>query len=333
MEILLGIITGLAFGFVLQRGRLCFNSGFRDLLLLKDNFLFKAGLLAIALSALGFQLMAQLGLIHLNPKPLSWSGVIVGAFVFGIGMVLAGGCASGTTYRVGEGSTTAWFAAIFYGLAAYATKAGALLPLKNLVSSPAIKVPSNSAVYLGEEVGPTLATIFNVNPWVVAIAFAALIFVYLFATKTTERPESPWNWKVIGLLVVPVAMFGFWASTVSGRAYGLGITGGWIAIFKSFTTEATLNWEGAEIIGIIIGALVTALATKEFKFRVPRDGKTYLKVAIGGLLMGFGAVTAGGCNIGHYLTGIPQLAISSIIAGLFFILGNWATSWFLFGRE
>ena len=333
MAVVLGIITGLAFGFVLQRGRLCFNSAFRDLILLKDNFLFKAGLFAIALSAVGFQLMAHLGWIHLNPKPLSWSGVIIGAFVFGIGMVLAGGCASGTTYRVGEGSTTAWFAAIFYGLAGYATKSGALNPLKTLVSSPAIKVPTNSTVYLGEEVGPTLATLLNVNPWVVAIAFAALICVYLFATKTTERPESPWNWKLIGLLVLPVAMFGFWSSTISGRAYGLGITGGWINIFSSITTEGTLNWEGAEILGIILGALITALITKEFKFRLPREGSTYLKVAIGGILMGFGAVTAGGCNIGHFLSGIPQLAISSIVAGVFFILGNWATSWLMYGRE
>lgn len=333
MDILTGLFTGLAFGFVLQRGRLCFNSGFRDLRLMKDNFLFKAIVLILALETIAFHLMAQFGWIQLNPKPLNWLAVIAGAFIFGIGMVLAGGCASGTTYRVGEGNTTAWLAALTYGLAAWATKSGALLPLKNLLSSGAIRVANTNPMYFGEEVGPTLASLLNMSPLVVALVVAALLLVYVFATKTTEREGAAWGWILTGAAVLPVAMFAFWASSQAGRVYGLGITGGWINIIKAFTTEAALNWEGAEVLGIILGALVTALIYKEFKFRVPRDGKTFLQVAIGGVLMGFGAVTAGGCNIGHFLTGIPQLAISSIIAGIFFILGNWATSWFLYGRD
>ncbi|KPL69985.1 transporter [Ornatilinea apprima] len=333
MSILLGLLTGVAFGFVLQRGRVCFNSAFRDLRMMKDNFMFKAGLLAIAVQIIAFLAMSQLGLIHLNPKPLNLIGSIVGGYIFGLGMVLAGGCASGTTYRISEGNTTAWLAGLVYGIFAWATQSGFLSPLMKAISQFNITVAPNSALYLGEQTGPTLATMLNINPWIAGLVVAALLFAYLFGTKTTPRDTATWGWIKTGLLVVPVAMFGFWSSTISGRPYGLGITGGWINILKAIQTNELLNWEGAEVLGIMIGAGITAVIFKEFKLRVPKNGKTFLYVVAGGVLMGFGAVFAGGCNIGHFLTGIPQLAISSIVAGIFFILGNWTMVRILYGKS
>lgn len=333
MSIVYGMITGLVFGFVLQRGRICFNSAFRDLRLMKDNFMFKAAMLAIAVSTIAFLGMSQLGLIHLNPKPLNWVGVIIGGYLFGLGMALAGGCASGTTYRLGEGNTSSWLAGLVYGIFAWATSAGFLSPITAAVKDWTIKVSSNSPLYLSDKIGPTLATVFNVSPWVAGLIFAALILVYVFATKTSERETAYWGWIVTGLAIVPVAMFGFWSSTISGRAYGLGITGGWINIMQAVQTNAPLNWEGAEIFGIIIGAGITAVIFKEFKLRVPRNGKTYLYAVIGGALMGFGAVFAGGCNIGHFLTGVPQLAISSIVASVFFVLGTFTMSGILYKKD
>ncbi len=336
MDIIYGIITGLVFGYVLQRGRVCFNSAFRDLRLFKDNFLFKAIILAIVLEMVAFHLMAQFGWIHLNPKPFNLIRNTVGPFIFGIGMVLAGGCASGTTYRVGEGNTTSWIAAFSFGLTAWATKKGLLAPILGWISGYTVKVSSNSSLYVADKagnIGPTLATLIHVNPWIVMVIFAALLLLYLALTKTTQRPESKLKWWVIALLLLPIAMFGFWSSYRSGRLYGLGITGGWVNIFQSFTTGAHLNWEGAEVLAVIIGGLIAALINKEFKFRIPKKGVTYLQTLIGGALLGFGAVLGGGCNIGHFFTGIPQLALSSILAGVFFILGNWFMAWIMYQRR
>lgn len=332
--IILGLITGLAFGAILQRGRVCFNSAFRDLYLMKDNFLFKAVMFAIALEMLAFPLMAQFGWIQLTPKPLNWLGNIIGGMIFGMGMVLAGGCASGTTYRVGEGNTTSWLAALAFGLTAVATKHGSFNGFIKLISKYTIKVtPDISTNLYASKVGPTLATVLHINHWVVAIIVSALILIYIFFTKTTDWPHAKINWKWIGILLLPVAMFGYWSSWVSGRHYGLGITGGWISLFDGFSTGKLINWEGAEIIGIIISALILSLSFKEFKFRIPKNGKTYLQVIIGGMMMGFGAITAMGCNIGNFFTGIPMLSIGSIIAGICFILGNWFMSWILYGRS
>lgn len=326
-----GLLIGIIFGVILQRGRICFNSAFRDVLIFKDNYLMKLAALAIALQSITLLLFAQLGVIKLAPMPLNWVANIVGGYVFGLGMVLAGGCASGVTYRIGEGMTTSWLAGLIFGLTAQAASSGLFLNWMKWLGKFNVTVKPNSSVY-ASKVGPTLATIFNVNPWIVTLIVAALLIWYAFGTKTSQR-ETKLNWIWAAILIAILQPIAWWASAAAGRNYGLGITGGWTNILSVYTANKQLNWIGAEVLGIIIGAMISAIAAKEFKLRMPKDPKTYLQVMVGGALMGFGAATAGGCNIGHFLTGVPTLAISSIVSSIFFILGNWTMAWLLFGRE
>jgi uncharacterized protein len=323
-----GLIIGVLFGVLLQQGRICFNSAFRDVLLLKDNYLMKVAALILALEIIVFLLFSQFGWMVMNPKPLNWVGNIVGGLVFGVGMVLAAGCASGVTYRVGEGMTTAWFAAFGYGLTAYATKAGVFSGWLKWVGGFNIKTVNNPA-YFVEQSGPTIGSLLNLNPWITGVIVAALLLVYVFATKTTKR-EAKLDWRLSSALVAVLAGIAFIFSSLAGRKYGLGITGGWIGLFKSYLANEPLSWEALEVLGIVIGAAVAAVLTKEFKLRIPKKPITYVQVLGGGMLMGLGAVTAGGCNVGHFLTGVPQLAISSIIASVCFILGNWGMAWVLY---
>lgn len=323
-----GLIVGLVFGVLLQQGRICFNSAFRDVLIFRDNYLMKLAALTLALEVVVFLLFAQFGWMVLNPKPLNVPANIIGGLLFGVGMVLAAGCASGITYRVGEGMTTAWFAAFGYGLTAYATKSGVFSWWNNWLGRFSVGA-SNNPTYYVEQSGPTLASVVGLNPWIPGIVVVALLLVYTFGTKTTER-KTKLDWRVASLLLALLAGVAFISSSATGRIYGLGITGGWINLFQAFLTDAALNWEGLEIIGIVIGAGVVAALTKEFKLRMPRAPITYVQVLGGGMLMGLGAVTAGGCNVGHFLTGVPQLAISSLLASVFFILGNWGMAWILF---
>jgi len=326
-----GLLIGIIFGVILQRGRICFNSAFRDVLIFKDNYLMKLAALAIALQSITLLLFAQLGVIKLAPMPLNWIANIVGGYIFGLGMVLAGGCASGVTYRIGEGMTTSWLAGLIFGLTAQATSSGLFSNWMKWLGKLNVTVKPNSSVY-ASKVGPTLATIFNVNPWIVTLIVAALLIWYAFGTKTSQR-ETKLNWIWAAVLIAILQPIAWWASAAAGRNYGLGITGGWTNILSVYTANKQLNWIGIEVLGIIIGAMISAIAAKEFKLRMPKDPKTYLQVMVGGALMGFGAATAGGCNIGHFLTGVPTLAISSIVSSIFFILGNWTMAWLLFGRE
>lgn len=102
-------LTGSAFGFILQKGRFCFTASLRDPLLTGSTSVTRAVLVAFAITTIGFTAIkygyssAGLpipGMSYVVPISLA---TIIGAFIFGIGMVIAGGCASGTLMRVGEG--------------------------------------------------------------------------------------------------------------------------------------------------------------------------------------------------------------------------------------
>lgn len=104
-------ITGIVFGYILQRARFCFTAAMRDPMLTGGTNLSKAVLIAFAFTSVGF-IAIKYG-AHLKGLPIPGQGYVVpvsfatviGAFMFGIGMVIAGGCASGTLMRVGEGFT------------------------------------------------------------------------------------------------------------------------------------------------------------------------------------------------------------------------------------
>ena len=75
MELVItGLFVGILFGFVLQRGRFCMNSAFRDIVLFKDYALLKTVAAALLVSLAGFAIMDLTGVITLAPKPLWWGG-------------------------------------------------------------------------------------------------------------------------------------------------------------------------------------------------------------------------------------------------------------------
>jgi len=332
-----GLLVGILFGVLLQRGRLCFNSAIRDVKMTKDNYLLKMALLAILVETIGFQLVAQLGLIKLNPLPFIPLAQIIGGFLFGMGMVLAGGCASGVTYRIGEGYITAFVAAIFFGITAAAVRGGPLQIVNKWLGKPITTTNNPSGVYAATDgkVNLTLANLLNVNPWIIAIIFALLLLVVILVWKTTERKVTGLNWIWGGILVGLTGIIAY----LSQKTYALGITGGWVNLLRTTTGNLDLskgvpyNWIGMEVFGIIVGAFIAALLSKEFKLRMPKDPKTFVQVALGGILMGFGAGVAQGCNVGHILSGLPHLAISSLVFTVFVVAGNWLMVWYLFERK
>lgn len=113
-------ITGLAFGYILQRARFCFTAAMRDPYLTGGTDLSKAILVALAITSIGF-LAIKYG-AHIQGMPIPGQGYVVpvslatviGAFIFGIGMVISGGCASGTLMRVGEGFTMQLISLFFF---------------------------------------------------------------------------------------------------------------------------------------------------------------------------------------------------------------------------
>lgn len=105
-------IIGILLGITIQRSRFCFAASFRDPIVVGSTSLIKAILLAFIVSTIGFFIIQYKAiasnpdfLIAEVPGQLAPVGLhtAVGAVLFGIGMVIAGGCASGTLIRIGEG--------------------------------------------------------------------------------------------------------------------------------------------------------------------------------------------------------------------------------------
>jgi len=324
--VMTGLFIGVLFGFVLQRGRFCMNSAFRDAILLQDNILLKTVFVALLVEMVGFAILDGAGAITIAPKPLWWGANLLGSFVFGIGMVLAGGCASGITYRFGEGMVGAITAVLGLATAGYFTAAGFLKPFKaNLQAATTIPGADGGALTLHGILGMDYTVLAII---VVLIALAAWFFIAR-ANKEEYEADPGWGWVNTGILIGIVGILAFPLSAAAGRNYPLGITAGWINIVQVIFTGGTFNWVGLLILGIVIGALIAALISKEFKFRVPKP-ITLLQTFAGGLLMGFGAVTSGGCNIGHLLSGVPMFSLGSILAGISIVLGAWAASYVMF---
>lgn len=113
-------ITGISFGYILQKSRFCFAAAIRDPYLIRGTSLTKALLIALAITSIGFTAIKYGAFINgeeipgmISVKPISLA-TIIGGILFGIGMVIAGGCASGILMRTGEGFLTQLIALIFF---------------------------------------------------------------------------------------------------------------------------------------------------------------------------------------------------------------------------
>jgi uncharacterized membrane protein YedE/YeeE len=334
-----GLGVGIVFGFALQRGRFCMNSASRDVILLKDNTMLKAVGVALLVQLIGFAIMNLTGIAVIAPKPFWWGANLIGSFVFGIGMVLAGGCASGITYRTGEGMVGAMTAAVGLAISAYLTGVGFLKPI-------AASLQESTVIKTADGANLTLANMLGVPYSVLAIGIAVVSVVIWWAVASKNKVAEPaskaslsdrifkrgWDWLPTGIVIGLIAIVAFPLSVAAGRNYPLGITDGWLGLVNSIFFGKELGWSAMLIVGIILGALIAALIAGEFKFRVPSVG-TLVQTFIGGLLMGFGATCSGGCNIGHVLSGLPQLALGSILAAIAIVLGAWLTAYLMFMRR
>ena len=301
--VLSGLLTGGALGFVLQRGRFCITGGFRDMYLNKDFKIFKALLIAILVQAVGIYLMYQFGIIQELPGSLTGGfamiAIVVGSFLFGVGAILGGGCATGMWYRSGEGLISAWVALFMFALMATITRAGALSSVNDWFSAQV--VGSNS-----------ISQTFSVSVWVLIfiLFIAVLVAIYtemkkpkvkIIALKSKKRGikhllfEKRWHPFVTALLIGLIAIVAWPLSIATGRNFGLGITVPSSNILQYLSTgdDSFLNWGIFLVVGVLLGSYVAAKASGEFKLRVP-EAKMLVKNALGGILMGFGATIASG---------------------------------------
>lgn len=336
--IITGIICGALLGFILQRGRFCIVGAYRDLILARDGRMLLATFIVIAIQSVGVFLLWDTGKIVLETGPFPWLGTIVGGLIFGVGMVLAGGCATGTWYRAGEGLIGSWIALFGYMVGAAVTKFGVLAPLGNKLTSY-----KTSDAYIFET--------FGISKWYLVVLLVGIVGALV--VRELKKPklavarlkpkktglahvlfEKAWHPFVTAALVGLVAIIAWPLSEATGRNAGLGITTPTAKTLQYLVTgdKAFIDWGVFLVLGIFIGSFIAAKGSGEFRFRLP-DKITLRNNAVGGLTMGFGASIAGGCTIGNGLVNSAIFAWQGWAAMACFLLGTWVAVYFTIIRK
>jgi len=109
VELILGLATGIAFGFILQKARVLRFEKQLGALLFKDMTIIKFMFSAIAIGMIGIFILSDIGFIQLSHKSMNVGGVLIGGGLFGIGWAIFGYCPGTAMGAVGEGRWSAVF--------------------------------------------------------------------------------------------------------------------------------------------------------------------------------------------------------------------------------
>jgi len=304
------LILGFGLGAAFLKAEFSFTAAWRRFLVNGEAGGLLAALLLIAVAACVIVPVAALvpgfggAIAPIGPS------LVIGAFVFGIGMQLANGCGSGTLYTAGGGSGRMLIALALFiaGSVIGSLHLPAFLALGGI---DPILASNHFGAWGGLAV--TLASIAAVALAIVAVARSR---------RAGFKPRPP---IVIGAIVIGALSIGVFLAGHHPWSVTFGFTG-WGAKIASFlgadfSAAAFWQWPGpkralAESIlsdtssltdlGMILGAMAAAAAARPFARTALPPARSLLAAALGGLLMGWGARIGFGCNIGAFVGGVAS---------------------------
>lgn len=332
------VLVGAAIGAVLLRTTFGFAGAFRALIESRDASGFRAHAAMLALASALMLPMLAMGTVFGQPlnggaTPVG-VGFAVGALLFGAGMQVGGGCASGTLFSLGGGNARliGTLLGFVVGSAIGAAHMGFWWSLPTLPAATAQGLVGY---------GPAIA-----------LQLAALGALYLVAGRF-----SPPRAGVVGgfrarLAAVPVLVWGGLALAVlnaltlafSGKPWGetsafalwgskaavaLGIDAhGWAywqrpgfsaQLDRAVLLDTTSVMDGA----ILLGAAMAAAAAGVFRPHMGGSGRAWAGALLGGIAMGYGARLSNGCNIGAYFSAIAAGNLSGWAWMALALVGSW----------
>ncbi len=338
-------IVGVAAGLFLYHAAFGFTAAWREVVNSGRGAGLRAQMVMLAVTVLVFTpLIAQGELWGVSLRgsvaPLNVA-VICGAFMFGVGMQLGGGCASGTLFTAGGGNVR-----MLVTLGAFI--AGSLLGTQQW--SMWQGVPGIAPISLAQNFGVlaaiAMSLILFAAVWFATAAYEHYRYGNLKHDRDVERPyawlSGPWPLLAgaLALAAVNIATL-----VLAGRPWGVtsafALWGGKIAVFLGMDVSSWAYWQRPGLanaleqsiftditsimnIGIMLGALLAAGLAQKFSpsFRLPL--KSVLAAVLGGLLLGYGARIAFGCNIGAYFGGIGSTSLHGWLWFIAAFLGSTA---------
>ena len=337
-----GLILGFGFGFLVQRTNFCAMGAVSDMVVFGDARRMRAWLLAGAVAILGVHGLAAISILdlestrYLSPR-FNWFGNLVGGFVFGIGMVLAGGCASRNLVRAGSGDLRALLMLLVNASFAFATISGAFGQIRVSVAQ-ATMIDLQAHGLTTQHMGDVLAGAFGAistpdhlttNRRVMALITGLGMLGYVFAGRDFRTsPRHMLSGVGIGLLVIAAFAltslafddFADHPSKIQALSFvaPLGEAINW---FERATALGLPGFGAASVFGALLGSFVSAKTNHSFKLQTFADPRDTLRHLGGSALMGMGGVLALGCTIGQGVSGVSTLAIGSVLAMAAIITG------------
>lgn len=301
-------LLGICLGGVFLYFNYGFASGWRTFLLTGNGFPVAAHFILIGLCAILFIPAQALGLnVVLTQAPVSIS-LIVGAFIFGIGMQLANGCGSGVLFHFGGGSKRMVIALPFF---IFGSVIGSLWLPDALNWGSLNPIAIAEAFPLGVKLAINLALI------------GAAVFVFALAGRKTGHSVPVRLFKASLIIAILCWAVFLLSGNAWGVTFGFTLWGAKIAQFIGFPLQETEFWSWAGParalshsvladtsslmnIGLLLGASATALYQAKFSPAGWPPASQICAAACGGVLMGIGARLGFGCNIGAFVGGIAS---------------------------
>jgi uncharacterized membrane protein YedE/YeeE len=306
-------------------------------------------MLAIAVAIAGTQVLNSLGLIDLTKSiyvrpSIPWLSYVGGGALFGIGMTLGSGCGSKTLVRIGGGNLKSLVVFVFLGIAAYMTLKGLFAVARAGWLDP---VATNLAAHgMQTQDLPALAATafsFGRNAAIVAVSGVAVaaLLAFVFADREfRSNPEQVLGGAAVGLVIVagwyltghigfaenPDTLentyFGTNSRTIESLSF-VAPLGYFLELLMLWTDKSlTVTFGIAATLGVVAGSLAYAIASGTFRWEGFASAGDTANHIVGGILMGFGGVTAMGCTIGQGLSGISTLAIGSVLTLASIVAGS-----------
>ncbi|KVV08132.1 MULTISPECIES: YeeE/YedE family protein [Pseudomonas] len=323
------LVVGAALGLTLYHAAFGFTSAWRVFINDRRGAGLRAQMVMLAVAVVLFFPALAAGTLFGQPvvglvAPIGVS-VVVGAFIFGIGMQLGGGCASGTLFTVGGGNARMLVTLLFF-------ICGSLIATHHV--DWWFSLPSFPATSIVKSFGVVPALLVSLA----VFALIAAVTVHLEkrrhgaleAPVASQQPglrrflRGPWPlvWGAIGLALLNYATLALagrpWGITSAFALWGakavtaLGVdvsSWGFWQIPGNAKALAAPVWQDVTSVmnvGIILGALMAAGLAGRFAPSLKIPARSLLAAVIGGLLLGYGSRMAYGCNIGAYFSGIAS---------------------------
>ena len=326
IKMVLLFVIGTALGIVLYHSLFGFTSAFRVLLADRRGAGFRAQMIMLGTACLLFFPVLASGTffdqtVNGFVSPLSVSAAF-GAFLFGIGMQLGGGCASGTLFAVGGGNTRMLVTLLFF-------IAGSVIGVTHLAWWQTL--PSHAPVSLVKTLGWPAALALNIALFSIAYVVVARMerarhgaLESIVTVKNASWLCGPWP-LLAGALAL--TLLNFATLYLAGRPWGItsafGLWGGMalqdagvpVGTWSGYSGAAMQQALSASVltditsvmdVGIMLGALLAAGLASKFVPGWRISGPHLAASGIGGLLLGYGARLAYGCNIGAFFSGIAR---------------------------